>query len=115
MQLDQHGPYGGPTFAVYLHAAGEDRFIRSEPLSRLTAETLGFFQVDAAKKRLITFQKSGCCFHVTEEHAIVGDKPHVVARFTEDATGIDGFAVETEEHLVGGRWQKRKRRVAAQR
>ena len=114
VQVDQSGPYGGPTFAVFLHAAGEERFTRSEPLSRLTAETLGFFRVDAARRRLVTLQKSGCCFHVTEEHAVVGGEPLVLARFTEDATAGDGFAVVTEERLVGGRWRKTKRRVAAQ-
>jgi hypothetical protein len=113
VQVDQSGPYGGPTFAVFLHAAGEERFVRSEALSRLTQETLGFFQVVPKTKRLVTLQKSGCCFHVLEEHEVVRGEPRVVLRVTEDATGSDGHVRRIEERLVGGRWRRTERRIAA--
>jgi hypothetical protein len=109
VNVDHSGPYGGPTFAVFLQGKGE-RFVRSAPLSRLTQETLGFFEVDAAKKRLRTTAKSGCCYHVVEEHVVVGGAPHVVERVTRDATG-DGFVLVTEERLVAGRWKKTRRRT----
>jgi hypothetical protein len=80
------GPYGGPTFTVFLATASGD-FVRSEALSRLTEETLGLFQVDMKRKRLVTLSKSGCCFHVTEELAMVNGKPVPVSRETEDGTG----------------------------
>ncbi len=115
VQVGQNGSYGGPTFAVFLASAGRPRFVRSEPLSRLTEETLGFFQVDAAKHRLGTASKSGCCFHVFEEHEVVHGAPRVVERVTEDGTGSDGFVVVTEERRVGGRWHKETRRVPEER
>jgi hypothetical protein len=113
VQVDHQGPYGGPTFAVFLHDAGAERFVESVALGELTRETLGFFQVDPVKKRLITLAKSGCCFHVTEQLAVVAGKPRVVQRWTEDATGGDGMVLLTEETLVGGRWRKSQRRVPA--
>jgi hypothetical protein len=114
VQIDQSGPYGGPTFDVYLHVPGEERFVRSDALSQLTRDSLGFFRVDAARKRLVTFSKSGCCYHVTEENEVVRGKPNVVRREIEDATAGDGFVVDTEETRVGGKWRKRSRRVPVQ-
>ena len=95
----EDGPYGGPTFTVYL-ASPSGQFVLSPELGKLTQENLGMFQVDAKKKRLITFAKSGCCFHVMEELAVVHDKPAVVYRETEDATG--SLLVITRERWGGG-------------
>jgi hypothetical protein len=111
VQVDQSGPYGGPTFAVFVHAAHDEAFVLSEPLSELTQESLGFFRVDAAKKRLVTSRKGSCCYHVTEWHEVVRGEPRVVERITEDATIDDAFVVQTEERLIGGRWQKTVRHV----
>lgn len=106
---DNGGPYGGPTFAVFLATAGGPPFVRSEALSRLTEETLGFFRVDAKRKRLVTTAKSGCCYHVTEEFAVVRDEPVPVRRIIEDAT-YDGYWLETRETLIDGRWHRETRR-----
>jgi hypothetical protein len=88
----------------YLLVAVAGHFARSEALSRLTEETLGIFQVNAKKKRLVTLAKSGCCFHVTQELAMVNAEPVVMESVTEDATG-DPLVV-TREHRVGRRWEK---------
>jgi hypothetical protein len=111
VQVDQSGPYGGPTFAVFLHHAKEERFVRSEALSRLTQETLGFFEVVPAKKRLVTVEKSGCCYHVREELEVVGGTPSVVHRVTEDATNEDGTVLVIEEQRVGRHWRTSQRRI----
>lgn len=108
VQVDQNGPYAGPTFAVFLHAPREERFVLSEPLSQLTREKLDFFTIDAAKKRLRTQEKSGCCFHVTEEHEVLHGTPRVVSRITEE--GTDDSLKVTEERLVRGRWVKKTHR-----
>jgi hypothetical protein len=108
VQIDQTGPYGGPTFDVFLATAGG--FVRSEALSRLTRETLGLFQVDAKRHRLVTFAKSGCCWHITEELEVVANEPVLVFRRTEDATGDE--VIETEERRVNGRWLRTTRRTS---
>lgn len=109
VQVGEDGPYGGPTFDVYV--AHGDQFARSEALSQLTRETLGFFQVDAAHKHLVTFAKSGCCWHVTETLAVQNGTPKPIARHTVDATDPT-VVVETDEHLAGPRWLRTTTRHA---
>ena len=108
VQADQDGPYGGPTFRVFLYSPKLQRFALSEPLSKLTQETLGFFQVDAKRKRLITLSKSGCCYHTTAEYQVSGGSPEAVFRLIEDATGGTDMT-EVTEHKVHGRWVKTTR------
>lgn len=105
IQIDKNGPYGGPTFAVYL-ATSNDHFAYSSELSELTRTTLGFFQVDPRRRLLTTMAKSGCCWHETEEHEVVGGKPIVVHRLTQDAMSDDHWVITTEETRVNGRWTK---------
>ena len=60
----------------------------SNELTALAYENLGMFQTDAKRKRIITFAKSGCCFHVTSEYAVIPNKGlKLVHEVTEDATG----------------------------
>ena len=111
VQIDQSGPYGGPTFAVFLRSATRRRFVRSEPLSRLTQETLGFFRSTPRGTVYSRRRRAAAAFHVFEEHEVVDRRPRVVERVTEDALRGDGFVVVTEERRVGGRWHKTVRRV----
>lgn len=106
IQVNENGPYGGPTFEVYLQNAN-DRFVHSDELSELTQTTLGFFQVDPQRRLLVTMAKSGCCWHETEELEVHGGKPVAVHRFVEDAMTDDKWVITTEETLVKGRWTKR--------
>jgi hypothetical protein len=106
VQDSEQGPYGGPTFQVFLYQPRTRQFVLADELTDLTHTTLGFFQVDPARKRLTTFAKSGCCYHVTEEYRVVRGAPVMVSRFTEDATGEDDV-VETTEGLRGGKWVRR--------
>ena len=110
IQVNQNGPYGGPTFDVWLQTAN-DSFARSQELSELTQTTLGFFQVDPDRRLLVTMAKSGCCWHETEEHEVRAGKPVVVHRVTEDAISDDQWVITTEEALVKGRWTKKVTRA----
>lgn len=105
---DQSGPYGSETFDVYLQTA-PNRFERSAPLSELTESAMGLFRVDAARKRLLTWEKSGCCIHVAEELEVVAGAPRVVRRLTEDAMTDDAHVITTLEVFAHGRWIKRTR------
>lgn len=107
------GPYGGPTYDVFLYSPPRRQFVHSEGLSRLTRETLGFFQTDAKRKLLLTSSKSGCCYHVREEHAVVKGGPVVVFRIIEDALTADGRVTETRERLVNSVWRRSVRRLPA--
>jgi hypothetical protein len=108
------GSYGGPSYTVFLYAPSRATFVEAPALGELTHTNLGFFGVDPKRKRLTTFGKSGCCWHVMEEHEVVSGKPIVVARTTEDATG-ESDVVITEERLVRGKWLRRTTRRAQTR
>jgi hypothetical protein len=57
VQNGNDGPYGGPTYSVYLYDNASKQFVLSDELSTLTSETLGMFQVDAKRKRLRTLPR----------------------------------------------------------
>ncbi|KJV29997.1 hypothetical protein VI06_08790 [Aquitalea magnusonii] len=114
VQNGNDGPYGGPTYRVYLYDTARQQFVLNDELSTLTEENLGLFQVDAKRKRLRTFAKSGCCYHETTDYQFDA-RHHVqaVERLIEDAQDPEGKQVRvTRETLVNGRWKTSTRRYA---
>jgi hypothetical protein len=111
VHVGDQGPYGSPTYAVFL--AGENgQLHRSAELSKLTEESLGLFQVDRSAKRLVAGNKSGCCIHETEQLEMINDKPVVVLRLGEDASH-EGVVIRTREQLVKGRWKRETKRYSS--
>jgi hypothetical protein len=107
VQVGNDGPYGGPTFDVYLDSPLQGRFVRSEALSELTRTKLGMFLVDPGRKHLLTFAKSGCCWHETGVYEVARGTPVLVGSLTEDATATESpEVVVTESRLAGGRWRR---------
>ena len=51
------GPYGGPTYDVYVYNKTRKHFVFSSDLSALTHENLGMFHVDHDNKRIHTLVK----------------------------------------------------------
>jgi hypothetical protein len=71
------------------------------------------FEVDKARKRIIIYRKSGCCWHETTEYEIVFRKGlQKVKVLTEDAT-IDSGEHEhvevIEKNLIHGVWKTKKK------
>lgn len=96
--------YDGPSYDVYVYASRSRRFIRSAELTALASDNLGMFQVDKARKRLITFQKDGCCWHLTTEYEVVpGQSLSEVLTLEEDARGGEKVTVKTRRK-TNGRW-----------
>jgi hypothetical protein len=103
--------YGGPSYDVYVYASKPRKFIRSTELTALATENLGMFQLDKARKRIITFEKSGCCWHQTTEYAVVPGQGLVeMLTVEEDATGPDESVVVTTRKRVKGQWATTIRR-----
>lgn len=99
-----HSSYDGPSYDVYVYASRARRFIRSAELTALASDNLGMFQVDKARRRLITFQKDGCCWHLTTEYAVVpGHGLREVMTLEEDARGGENVTVRTRRN-TNGRW-----------
>src|SRR5262249_48166261 len=89
------GGYGMPSYQIYLFSVRANKFVHSEPFTQLSQEgKLGMFEADAKRKRLTTFSKSGCCWHMTEEFDVVNNRPRKVLEVVEDATIADEMRVK---------------------
>jgi len=96
--------YGGPSYDVYVYHQNKKKFVPSEELTQLAYENLGMFQTDRERKGIITFQKSGCCWHITTEYSVVPKKGLVkVYELEEDAQGGE-FVIVTTRELVNDKW-----------
>jgi hypothetical protein len=62
------------------------------------------FEVDAKRKRLRTFDKSGCCWHITEEFSVIANKPVKVFSREEDAMNGERMKITTKTR-VNGKWK----------
>jgi hypothetical protein len=103
------GSYGGPSYDVYVFNKTRQQFVFSSELTELAYDNLGMFQTDAKRKRLITFAKSGCCFHMTSEYAVIPNKGlKLVYELTEDAMGGgEQVEVTTKIYNLNSRtWRK---------
>lgn len=103
--------YGGPSYDVYVFNKTRKKFVLSDELTTLAVENLGMFQTDRQRKRLITFAKSGCCYHETSEYAVVPGKGlNMVEQLIEDATGAGEQVKVTQRTLINKRWQQTVKR-----
>ncbi len=106
----RNGGYGAPSYTVYLFNRRVNKFVEDKRLSMLTEDGhLGLFFVEAKKRLLVAFVKSGCCYHVTEKYSVVANRPVLVETIIEDGTKGE-FMVTTTRKLVNGKWVKRVRR-----
>lgn len=103
----KQGGYGMPSYQIYLFSRGVNKFVFSPAFSKLVhGVNLGMFEVDAKRKVLRTYSKSGCCFHETEEFSVVSDRPRKILEITEDANIADEKRVKvTTKRFVNGRWR----------
>lgn len=100
-----NGSYGMPSYSVYLSSKAAGKFVYNKSFSAL-GQHLGMFEIDTAKKVLRTFDKSGCCWHITEEYSVVNNRPLKVLEITEDATIADESKMKiTTKTRVNGRWK----------
>jgi hypothetical protein len=105
----RNGGYGGPSYDVYLFDKRSGRFVGNKRLSKLTEGVyLGLFFPDPKKKVLVTYSKSGCCYHEQEVYRVVNNGPVMIEKVIEDATGDDGQIMKvTTRKLVNGKWIER--------
>ncbi|MCW3159711.1 XAC2610-related protein [Chryseobacterium oryctis] len=96
--------YAGPSYDVYVYNITKKQLVLSEELTNLAYENLGMFHTDAERKRLTTFSKSGCCWHLTTEYTVIPNKGLVkVYEEEEDATGGERVKVTTKE-FIDDKW-----------
>ncbi len=97
--------YGGPSYDVYVSNSSKTKFFFSDELTKLAVENLGMFETDNERKRIITYSKSGCCWHQKNEYIVVQKKGlKLVYSLEEDATGGEFVKVTTKE-LIKNKWK----------
>lgn len=100
-----YGSYNGPSYSVYLSSRAAKKFVYSNAFSKL-GERLGMFEIDEKRKVLTTFDKDGCCWHVTAEYTVIKGRPVKVLVVEEDATIPDETKVKiTTKKLADGKWK----------
>jgi hypothetical protein len=101
-----NGSYGMPSYNIYLSSRAAGKFVYDPALSRL-GRHLGMFTVDKKNKTLETFDKSGCCWHITERYKVVQGRPVKVFEEVEDATvnPNSGRVKVTTKTFVAGKWK----------
>lgn len=100
-----NGSYGMPSYNVYLSSRAAGKFVYNAALSKLGSH-LGMFTVDKKNKSLETFDKDGCCWHITERYKVINDRPVKVFEEVEDARDPKASRVKvTTKTLVSGRWK----------
>lgn len=103
-----YGSYGGPVYDVYVFHQNKKKFVLSDELSTLTQENLGMFDIDSKRKRIITFNKSGCCYHIRSEYQVIPQKGLLLVREFIEAVVTAGDKVEvTDRNLVNGKWKEK--------
>lgn len=102
--------YGGPSYDVYVYNVTRKKFVPAPDLTDLASSKLGMFQVDEKRKRLITFEKDGCCWHLTTEYAVVPGKGLVSTHTVEeDARSVEDRVVVTVSDFAAGKWKRQKK------
>ncbi len=96
--------YSGPSYDVYVYHATKKKFVKSDELTALASENLGMFQVDRGRKRLVTYAKSGCCWHLSVEYSVVPGRGLVKVHELEEDAQDGQFVTVTTRDLVNGRW-----------
>ncbi|WP_312901830.1 FG-GAP repeat protein [Chryseobacterium taichungense] len=96
--------YGGPSYDVYVFNITKKQFVLSEELTGLAHDNLGMFNTDSERKRLITYAKSGCCWHITTEYSVLPQRGlFKVYELEEDATGGETVKV-TKKEFIDDKW-----------
>lgn len=97
--------YGGPSYDVYVSNTSKTKFFLSDELTKLSIENLGMFETDRKRSRIITYSKSGCCWHQKAEYIVVPKKGlKLVYLLEEDATEGEFVKVKTKE-LIKNKWK----------
>ncbi|MEK6346287.1 MAG: lysozyme inhibitor LprI family protein [Burkholderia sp.] len=112
IQTGNNGSYGLPSYDVYLFDTASRRFVYNNPMSKLIAQSLGFFGVDEQRKELHTMSKDGCCYHDAATYRVEHNVPVAVAHHIEDGLTDPGRMKVVDEALVDGKWRRRVRYTA---
>lgn len=67
IRSNEYGPYGSTSYNIYLYDKKAYRFRKNQQLTKLENTNLVFYPEEKSQK-IITFTKSGCCYHIQTEY-----------------------------------------------
>lgn len=74
-----------PFYEVYLNDGSKQQFVLNDELTNLVRSNSGMFKTDSEHKRIIAYQKKGCCWNLTSEYLLVPERGLLkVLEFEED-------------------------------
>lgn len=103
LQDGQESCYHQSSYDIYLNKG--DRLHYNESLTELAHYHCGMFQVDRERSRLITYAKSGCCYHEVSEFVWLNDQAVLRHQSIEDGTAYP-LSIEKEKTWVNGEWKE---------
>ena len=105
LSTGDNGGYGSTSYNIYLSSRAAGKFVYNAAFTKALI-SLGNIEIDKTKKTFSTFNKSGCCWHITERYDVVAGKPRKIYEKVEDATIPDETKVKvTTKTLVNGKWK----------
>ncbi len=99
--------YSGPSYDIYLYDSKKGQFIFNTEFTNLVTGNLGMFEIDLKRKRLKTFDKSGCCWHMTTEYTYIPEQRLIkVYVLEEDVNQAEQTVKVVEKNLVNEKWEE---------
>ena len=97
--------YGGPSYDIYVYNITNKKFELSEELTTLAVENLGMFQTDHKRKKIITYGKSGCCWHIYTEYEVISQIGLEKVYEVEEDAQLGDFVTVTTHILKNNKWK----------
>lgn len=90
-----NGSYGSPSSDYYIFDPDKNEFIYSQQLAYI-ADGLSI-EFDTEKRRIKTFNKSGCCYHIQEVYIVQQDSIVLMKQLIEDE-GINKLIIKSKSN-----------------
>lgn len=101
------GNYSSASYDVYVFNSTRMAFVKSNELTDLASNSFDIFGVDAQRKRLITFGKSGCCDLFTTEYAVIPNKGLDKVLEKEEDMTVEGKVKVITKEKINNKWVTR--------
>lgn len=97
------GNYGSASFDIYVFNSTRKQFVPSAELTDIASSYQGMFDVDAKRKRLITYARSGASMHYTNEYQVIPNKGidlvyEKISDFSDEKTKV------TVKEKINNKW-----------
>ena len=104
IQNDNSACYGSASYKIFLKES--TTFCLNKKFSKLADEPFcGLFEVDNEKNQLITFQKSGCCQHITTTYSVENNIPTPILIVKEEYDPNTNLKTITKQFWKNGKMQ----------